>query len=462
MPGDAGPRGHWASKLGFVLAAAGSAVGLGNIWKFPYIAGHNGGGWFVLIYLLCIVTVGLPIMMAEILIGRSSQRSPVGAFKALAGPRSGWRLVGGLGVAAGFVILSFYSVVAGWALHYIRLSLQGAFAGLAPEAIPGVFGGLYASPGWNLTWHAVIMALVVGIVIGGVHKGLERWNEILMPALFLMLLVLLVKAMTLGGFRQALSFVFAPNAENLTRAGVLEALGHSFFTLSLGMGAMLTYGSYLERDADIVGASFAICFFDTLIALMACMILFPITFTYGMDPAGGPGLVFQNLPVAFAQMPGGMLWSTLFFVLLTLAALTSAVSLLEVAVSYFIDEHHWGRRAATAFCGVIVFLFGVPSALSGGSAMFGERFAGLTRLLGFREGKNWFDFFDYLSSNWMLPLGGLFIALFVAWRIDADTRAHAFKSGSRWHFLYLAWLQLLRYLVPVAVLAVFLHLVGVI
>jgi NSS family neurotransmitter:Na+ symporter len=275
-----------------------------------------------------------------------------------------------------------------------------------------------------------------------------------------MLLALLGKAMTLDGFSEALTFVFSPNAENLTRAGILEALGHSFFTLSLGMGAILTYGSYLDRDADIVGASFAICIFDTLIALMACMILFPITFTYGMDPAGGPGLVFQNLPVAFAQMPGGMLWSTMFFTLLVFAAVTSAVSLLEVAVSYFIDEHNWNRAAATLACGATIFLFGIPSALSGGTSLFGDQFARFTRVFGFHQGKNWFDFFDYLSSNWMLPLGGLFIALFVAWRIDPDIRAHAFQSGSRWHFLYVGWLQLLRYLVPVAVILVFLHLIG--
>lgn len=454
-------RGHWGSRLGFVLAAAGSAVGLGNIWKFPYIAGHNGGGWFVLIYLACIITVGLPIMMAEILIGRSTQRSPVGAFKALAGRGSPWRFVGWLGVLSGFVILSFYSVVAGWSLHYAFLSLTGAFTGLEAEAITEMFGALYVNSTLNLVWHGVIMVLVVGIVIGGVHKGLERWNQILMPALVLMLLALLIKATTLGGFHEALTFVFAPNAENLTRAGVLEALGHSFFTLSLGMGAILTYGSYLERDADIVGASVAICVFDTLIALMACMILFPITFTYGMDPAGGPGLVFQNLPVAFSQMPGGHLWGTVFFTLLVLAALTSAVSLLEVTVSYFIDEHDWRRLPATLFCAATIFLFGVPSALSGGTKTFGESFAHATRILGFEEGKNWFDFFDYLASNWMLPLGGLFIALFVAWRIDPETRSHAFKSGSRWHFLYLGWLQLLRYLVPVAVVLVFLHLVGV-
>jgi len=461
MPTNQPLRGHWTSRMGFILAAAGSAVGLGNIWKFPYIAGENGGGLFVLVYLGCIALVGLPIMIAEILVGRSSQKSPVGAFKHLAGPKSSWRIVGWMGVLSGVIILSFYSVVAGWALHYIVLSVKGAFMGRDAEAIGAIFGELYSNPGLNVFWQGIFMGLTVAIVISGVHKGLERWNDILMPSLLVMLIVLLIRAATLEGFKEAIHFVFAPNAENLTRAGVLEALGHSFFTLSLGMGAILTYGSYLDKDVDIVGATFAICFFDTVIALMACLILFPITFTYGMDPGAGPGLVFQNLPVAFSQMPFGMFWAAVFFTLLVFAALTSAISLLEVAVSYFIDEQKWERKRATVVCGGAIFILGIPSALSGGTELFGGTFAGWTKHLGFHEGKNWFDFSDYLSSNWMLPLGGLFIAIFAAWRINATIRADAFKTGSRWHFFFTGWLRLLRYLVPLAVVLVFLHLLGV-
>ena len=455
-------RAHWGSKFGFVLAAAGSAIGLGTIWKFPYIAGENGGGLFVLIYLGCILLVGLPIMMAEILIGRGAQRSPVGAFKALSSPRSPWIGIGWLGVLAAFVILSYYSVVAGWAIHYVWLSVRGAFRGLDAEQVGGLFTALYTHPGSNLLWHTVFMTLTMGIVVCGIHKGVERWSEILMPILFLMLLVMLGKAYTMDGFGRALRFVFWPNAERLTRAGVLEALGHSFFTLSLGMGVMITYGSYLHRRECVVTSSLLIAGFDTLIALMACLILFPITFTFDMQPEKSVGLVFINLPIAFSQMPGGHLWSVLFFVLLTFAALTSAISILEVTVSYFIDEWQWSRRVATVVCGLLILGFGVPSALSGGTALFGKQFQSFTTVFGFAEGKNWFDFFDYLASNWMLPLGGLGIALFMAWRVSDASRAEAFQSGTRLGRLYWGWLQLLRYLVPLAVLAVFLHAVGLV
>jgi NSS family neurotransmitter:Na+ symporter len=320
---------------------------------------------------------------------------------------------------------------------------------------------MFADPKINLIWHVVFMAMAMGIVIGGVHRGVERWSEILMPILFIMLLVMLGKAFTLEGFGKALNFVFSPNAERLTRAGVLEALGHSFFTLSLGMGAMITYGSYLHRRECIVTSSLMIAGFDTAIALIACMILFPITFTFGLEPGTGPGFVFISMPIALSQMPGGMLWSIIFFSLLAFAALTSAISLLEVAVSYFIDERGFDRRTATLLCGGIITGFGIPSALSGGTAWFGSGFARLTApLFGEHGGKNWFDLFDYLATNWMLPLGGLGIAVFMAWRVSDAERADAFKSGTRLGFLYWGWLRLLRYIVPVAVLAVFLHSIG--
>lgn len=456
-------RAQWGSRLGFVLAAAGSAVGLGNIWKFPYITGANGGGWFVLIYLLCIALVGLPIMMAEIFIGRSAQRSPVGAFRALSKPRSPWMGIGWLGVAAGFVILSYYSVVAGWAMHYTWLSVTNSLKGHSAEEINAMFGSLYASPGANLFWHTLFMVLTMAIVIGGIQKGLERWSRILMPVLFIMLLVLLVQAMRMAEFKRALEFVFAPNADNLTRAGVLEALGHAFFTLSLGMGAMITYGSYLKRNDDLVATSVMVGVLDTLIALIACMVLFPITFSYGMEPSKTVGLVFINMPLAFAQMPGGAIWATLFFLLLVFAALTSGISLLEVTVSYFIDERGWSRTLATFVCGTAILLLGVPSALSGGTAMFGENFMSFTSHLGLAEGKgmNWFDFFDYLASNWMLPLGGLGIATFVAWRVGGHAREQGFKTGTAFGKMYWGWVFLLRFVVPIGVILVFLHAVGV-
>jgi NSS family neurotransmitter:Na+ symporter len=463
-------RAQWGSKFGFILAAAGSAVGLGNIWKFPYITGENGGGWFVLIYLLCIALVGLPIMIAEIFIGRTARNSTVGALRSLSSPRSPWLGVGWLGVATAFVILSYYSVVAGWSMHYVWLSLRGVLASVPVDRLAAIFSsgdaaqpGLYENPGLNLFWHVVFMGLTVGIVIGGVQKGVERWSRILMPALFLIMLALLVQAAMTPGFGQALDFIFGPHTEKLTPASVLEALGHSFFTLSVGMGVMITYGSYLKQTDDLVTTAVTVSVLDTLVALMACMVLFPIIFTYGMEPAAGPGLVFVSLPIAFAQMPAGMVWATIFFLLLTFAALTSAISLLEVAVSYFIDEQGWQRTRATWFCGVAILLLGVPSALSGGTQLFGSRVQEATALLGLRggEGLNWFDTFDYLASNWMLPLGGLGIALFVAWRVGGEAREQAFRAGTRLGRVYWGWVWLLRYIVPIGMSAVFLHAIGV-
>ncbi len=449
-PAMAEARAQWQSKLGFILAAAGSAVGLGNLWKFPYVTGTNGGGAFVLIYLVCIALVGLPIMLAEVTLGRMAQTGPVGAFRAASKP---FVLFGGMGIVAAFVILSYYSVVAGWSLHYIYLSLTGAFSKGTPETIPKIFGALASDPVTTTVWHTVFMVVTIALVYGGVQRGVERAARIMMPTLFLLMIVLLGYATTLDGFGRAFTFVFGFHTDALTAAGVLEALGHSFFTLSLGMGAMLTYGSYLSKHDDLISASAAITVLDTLVALMACLVLFPITFTYGMEPAAGPGLVFVNMPVAFNQLPGTSFWSLLFFVLLFFAALTSAISLLEVAAAYFIDERGWARHKAVLFCGIAIFLLGVPSALANGTELFGAQFAAIF-------GHNWLDAFDYLASNWMLPLGGLGIAIVMAYRVGDEARRTEIALGSELggiRAVYLGWLQLLRYVVPLAIILVMLH-----
>ncbi len=448
-------RSHWGSRIGFILAAAGSAVGLGNIWKFPYVTGENGGGIFVLIYLACVLLVGLPVMIAEILIGRSTQNSPVGAFKSLAGARSPWVGMGWLSVLSAFVLLSFYSVVAGWSLHYTWLSISGQLAGLGPDNVASVFGSLHASAGANLFWHLIFMGLTVAVVFGGVSKGVERWSRILMPALLIMMLVLLVNSLTLDGFGKAFSFLFGFHQDKFTAAGALEALGQAFFSLSLGMGAMLTYGSYLRRQDDVVGASVTISALDTCIALVASLMLFPIIFSHGMEPAAGPGLVFISVPIALSQMPGTTFLATVFFALLVFAALTSAISMLEVATSYFIDQRGWQRHRAAVTAGLAIAILGLPAALSGGTLVFGS---GMEALLG----KNWFDSLDYLVTNWMLPLGGLGMALFTAWRMDQRLRQEEFLSGSRLRTFYRGWLFLLKYPVPVAILLVFFHAVGII
>ena len=446
-------RSHWGSRIGFILAAAGSAVGLGNIWKFPYVTGENGGGIFVLVYLACVVLVGLPVMIAEILIGRTTQSSPVGAFKSLAGTRSPWVGMGWLGVVSAFILLSFYSVVAGWSLHYTWLSISGQLAGLGPENMAPVFGNLNRSVEANLFWHLIFMGLTIAVVFGGVSKGVERWSRILMPALLIMMLVLLGNSLTLDGFGKAVQFLFGFHQDKFTAAGALEALGHAFFSLSLGMGAMLTYGSYLRRRDDIVGASVTISALDTCIALVASLMLFPIIFSYGMEPAAGPGLVFISVPIALSQMPGTTFLATVFFALLVFAALTSAISMLEVATSYLIDQRGWQRRRAAVAAGLTTALVGLPSALSGGTHLFGS---GMEALVG----RNWFDSLDYLVTNWMLPLGGLGMALFTAWRMNQRLRREEFLLGSRLRGFYQSWLFLLKYPVPVAILLIFLNAVG--
>ena len=409
-----GARGAWGSKFGFVLAAAGSAIGLGNIWRFPYITGDNGGGSFVLVYLICIMTVGLPIMIGEVMLGRMSQRAAVGAFKHAAGDGTPWRALGGMGVLAGFFMLSFYSIVAGWALYYTFLSITGGFSGMTPADAGAVFGGVVTDGTLNIGCHVLFMALTTVIVIGGVQKGIERGANLLMPALLVMMLFLLYRATQMDGFGKAIDFVFGGKLENpetgevtttkLGAAGILEALGHSFFTLSLGMGAMITYGSYLKKESSLVANSIAISVLDTVIALLACMILFPIAFTYGMAPNEGAGFVFATIPQALVQLTGGGLLSAIFFGLLVFAALTSAISLLEVVASYFIDEWKMSRAKATVLCAVAITLFGIPSALS---EVEGTIF----------EEKEWFDNLANLVSNYMLPIGGLGIAVFVAWRL---------------------------------------------
>ena len=448
-------RSHWGSRVGFILAAAGAAVGLGNIWKFPYVTGENGGGIFVLVYLACVFLVGLPIMIAEILVGRTTQSSPVGAFKSLAGTRSPWVGMGWLGVVSAFILLSFYSVVAGWSLHYTWLSISGQFAGLGPDNVASVFGSLHASVEANLFWHLIFMGLTIAVVFGGVSKGVERWSRILMPALLIMMLVLLGNSLTLDGFDKAVQFLFGFHQDKFTAAGALEALGHAFFSLSLGMGAMLTYGSYLRRRDDIVWASVTISALDTCIALVASLMLFPIIFSYGMEPAAGPGLVFISVPIALSQMPGTTFLATVFFALLVFAALTSAISMLEVATSYLIDQRGWQRRRAAVAAGLTTALVGLPSALSGGTRLFGS---GMEAMVG----KNWFDSLDYLVTNWMLPLGGLGMALFTAWRMNQRLRQKEFLAGSRLRGFYQGWLFLLKYPVPVAILLIFLNAVGLV
>lgn len=438
-------RAKWGTKLGFILAASGSAVGLGNIWKFPYITGHYGGGAFVLVYLACILIVGLPIMIAELMIGHKSQKSSIGGFKALHKSKF-WAIAGSIAVVAAFLILSFYSIVAGWSMAYILKAFEG-FKG-SSEEIAGQFKNLKEDPLLSIMWHTVFMGLSIGIVIKGIKKGIEKWSKILMPGLVLILLGLSIYGIffTSGGIK-AIGFLFKPDFSKLTSEGVLSALGHAFFTLSLGMGAMITYGSYLRKDINIPKAAITISILDTLIALFAGIAIFSIVFEYGGEVASGPGLIFETLPVLFKKI--GVFVSVPFFLLLTFAALTSAISLLEVVVSYFIDEKKWSRTKATLLIGGLIYSIGILSAVDKWKLSF--------------MGKNqsFFDIFDFITTNYMLPIAGLLTSIFVAWIISEKIRKEEFDVANKSKF-YLPWKYIIRYITPIAVMIIILHGFGVI
>jgi len=441
--------------MGFILAAAGSAIGLGNIWKFPYIAGENGGAAFIFIYLIWIFIIGLPVLIAEVLLGRATHRNPVGAFRTLSNSKF-WTAIGGMGVFAGFVILSFYAVVAGWSVGYIVEAVKGSFYNYETMSSAGEhFNSLVSNVYWIIGYLAVFMVVTMLLVYRGVQKGIERGSKILMPILFVILIILMVRGLTLPGAEAGLSFLWSPDWSKISASSVLVALGHAFFTLSLGMGAMMTYGSYMTQKGNIPLASTKVAFLDTVIALIAGMAIFTAVFAVGLDPAAGPGLIFHTLPVVFTKMPGGYIFALLFFILLTIAALTSAISLLEVVVAYFVDERGWKRHRAVIVFGMVVFIVAIPSALSY-NLMANVTLFGMT----------FFDLADYLASNILLPLGGLFIAVFVAWIWGFDKALIKMKDGAESIFenhkwVIVLWKIFLKFFAPILIFFVFLSTIGV-
>ncbi len=469
-------REHWGSRLGFILAAAGSAVGLGNIWKFPYITGENGGGAFVLVYLIAITIIGIPVMLAEFVIGRKAQRNPVGAYKALK-PKSGWIIGGYLGVLAGFVILSFYSVVGGWTIGYMVKAVTTGFRNFSSVEVAGEhFTNFVKNPWYAVLFHFIFMGLSVLIVYKGIKQGIEKWSKILMPAIFIILFLLIIKGLSLKGAMKGVQFYLSPDFSKLTSKSILIALGHAFFSLSLGMGVMITYGSYLSKKENLWSSALVIVTIDTLIALLAGLAIFPAVFAMGFHPNAGPGLVFNILPAIFGKMSIGFIWGFLFFLLLAIAALTSAISILEVVTSYFIDELHFSRKAATVILGFLIFLLGIPSALSFG-ALSGVKIAGYS----------FFGFADSLASNYFLPIGGFIISLFVGWAWGTKHAVDEIRHGSHnfadVHLISLlaglkddpshnspvhvwtlasTWGIFLRFISPVAIFIAFLFTIGAI
>ncbi|HBR95754.1 MAG TPA: sodium-dependent transporter [Gammaproteobacteria bacterium] len=438
-------HGAWASRWIFILAATGSAVGLGNIWKFPYITGENGGGAFVLVYLLCILVVGVPIMMAEVLIGRHARKSPINAMHdvAISSGKSGlWSMVGWMGVLAGFFILSFYSVVAGWVLHYIAGMGVGDYAAISSDDAGKAFEGLLSNPQTLLIWHSVFIVMVMLVIAGGVEKGLENAVKFLMPALFVLLLVMLAYASQTSGFHAGWDFLFHFDPSQLSWESILVAMGHAFFTLSLGMGAIMAYGSYMPKKTAIGTAVITIALMDTVVALVAGLVIFPIVFTNGMDPGAGPGLMFVTLPVAFGQMPSGQIFGFVFFLLVGIAAWTSAISLLEPAAAWLVEKFGWHRIPACIVLGLIIWSIGI-------AALGSFNVIADVKLFGFTV----FDFLDFITANIMLPLGGLFIALFTGWMVKRQISEDELAfSANAW---YRAWYITIRYITPVAVAIIF-------
>ena len=431
----------------FVLAAVGSAVGLGNIWRFPYITGENGGGAFVVVYLVCIAAVGIPVMMAEVLLGRQGRQSPINTMRSLARrseASQGWSLIGWMGALGGFLILSYYSVVAGWALYYVYLMAGGTFVGADGAAAGAAFDAFLANPGLLVGFHTLFMAITIFIVGAGVVAGLERAIRWFMPLLFVLLGVLLVYGATSGGFGAGFDFMFSWNWEKLTAEGVLEALGHAFFTLSVGMGAIMAYGSYMPSNTSIPSAVLMIGVLDTVVAIAAGLAIFAIVFANGLEPGEGPGLLFVTVPIAFGNMALGVLFGTLFFVLVTFAAVTSAISIVEPAMAFAVERFNAKRWHVAFLLGIVCWILGLGTVFSFNAwadlHIVGEM--------------TFFDFFDFVTQKVMLPLGGLLIAVFTAWVLPKKiVQAQLKLPGGR--PVEVLWEVLIKVVAPLGVLAVF-------
>lgn len=448
-------RDGFSSRLGIIAAAAGSAIGLGNIWKFPYITGEYGGAAFILMYLGCIALIGLPVMLSEFVIGRRAQTNAFGAFKKEA-PGTPWFLTGFMGIVTAFIILSFYGVVAGWTLHYIFLAITNSFSGASADELGGTFVSFISNPGMPVIWQAVFMALTVGVVLGGVKNGIERYSKILMPLLLVMLIVLAIRAMTVEGAAEGIAFLFKPDFSKLSIEALMAALGHAFFSLSLGMGAMMTYGSYIGKQENLGKTAVQVCIADTAIALIAGLAIFPAVFAFGIEPSAGPGLVFITLPNVFAQMAFGQLFAIIFFMLLAVAALTSAMSLMEVVVAYFDEEFGWKRSTSTISVAVSMTITGAILSQGNGAWSGFE----LPFLLGGEVvTMNIFDWFITLTDQ-LLPIGGLLVALFIGWQLDRNEIEDELTNHGKLKLAYLgAYRIVIKFIAPLLIAIVFLSAV---
>lgn len=412
-------RASWKSRVGFVFAAAGSAIGLANIWRFPYIVGQYGGAAFVCLYLVCLFLIGFPVFISEVLIGRTTQKNPMGAFKEL-GKTKIWAGTGFFTVITGFIISSFYSVIAGWVLGYLVAAILGQLNHFSnPEQVHSFFNSIVGNPFWGIGFHFCFMFLCFGLLFLGVRKGLEKGSKIMVPFLIIILIVLAINGITLPGGSEGLSYYLKPNWSLLTPTAFLMALGHSFFTLSLGQGTMITYGSYLGSKDNIPKSCFPIAIIDTSIALLAGLAIFPIVFAVGLSPDSGPPLVFYTLPLVFSKLSGGYILALLFFLLLTLAALTSEISAMEPMIAYLIDQKKWSRKKSVILVSLGAFLLGVPAALSN---FITHKFTIF--------GHNFFDLISVVALEIMVPIGGFLAVLLIGWRWGLKAAYEKLKLGT--------------------------------
>lgn len=433
----------FTSNIGAILAAAGGAVGLGNIWRYPYMVGQNGGGAFLLVNMFFVLAIGIPLMMTEFVIGRRSQRNVVGAYKKLE-RKKGWATIGYFGILAAMLIYAFYSVVAGWTLDYIVMACSNQLSGLSPAEVSETFASFTSDSFWPVFYQLMFLTLTALVITFGVQKGIEKVSKILMPVLFILLLLMCVRSLTLPSAKEGLSFLFHPDFSKLTGAGILGALGQSFFSLSLGMGAMVTYGSYIRKEDSLFKTSVWISVCDLLVAILAGVVIFPAVFSFGMDPAGGPQLVYVVLPNVFNSMPMGAVFAAIFFVLLGIAALTSTISLQEIVVAFMVEELHWNRRKSSIISMLVIFFIGMFCALSFGPLSNVKLFD-----------RTIFDLFDLITASYLMPISTLAMTIFLGWFYPkVEVKDEITNGGTLKGKFFELYYFILRYVAPLALIVI--------
>ena len=439
-------RGSFSSKIGVILATVGTAVGLGNVWRFPYIVGENGGGAFLVIYILSLLLLGIPGVIAEFIVGRHSHANAVDSFKKLA-PKTKWHWIGYSGVLAGFLIMGYYAVVVGWTLEYLTQAILGNLPGMTVEQYGQVFDQFAGHPYWPLVWMVIVMLISTFVVARGVSGGIEKISNVLMPVFFLIILVMVANSFFLPAAGQGMKYLFLPNFSELEPVAILIAIGQTFFSLSLGMGCLITYSSYFKKDVSLAKTATQVVSIDAMVAILSAMIIFPAVFSFGMQPTEGPSLVFKVLPNVFQQMPLGTLWSILFYALLFIAAITSLISLLEVVTAYIYENTSLTRRKAAFIVTGLVSVLGVFASMSFGLLQDVTLF-----------GKTFFDLLDFVTASILLPVGGFFISIFVGWFLDKRIIATELRiKHPKAHLFIKGYIYMLRFFVPACIFAVFLY-----